>query len=1226
MPNWTQAQSTAIEACGADILVSAAAGSGKTAALTERILRHISSGGSLKRFLIVTFSRASAADMKAKLTRELRLAASEVSETDERKKLLMRALNELPSAKIGTIHSFCLSVLKKYHASLSLPARFRVADDAEAKLLRTECMNDTVDFFYSLPEDDGDLFSFLCDQLLGGESDETLEKILLSVYESSSCLPDKFFSLLPFADELERSEQSGGFLKSSCGLAISRRMKRTFSHYENVFSAACNEFSGYPEQMEKYFPVFSDMLDFARSSLSLISEGDYVKLGEKLRSFAPERLKPIKNEASPNTEFFKSAKSEFAAFIKTCVNRYFGISEVELSDSLLKTSKSARAVVSVLDEFEKRYYKEKLRLGILDYNDLEHLTLSLLKDPSTSSEVSADYDEIYIDECQDINSVQNEIFSAISKNNRFMVGDVKQSIYAFRGADPSIFDSYRKNFSKISSPEEEIPSDGASVFMSDNFRCDSSVIEFTNTVCGAVMPFGNVSYTADDELRHGKTEPDGEAFKTKIIITRSGTVTDENPEDVESSASEQDPEAESIALEIEQLLRCGKKRNGERVHPSDIAILLRSAKGRAEKIENSLRAHGIPVSNDTTPNFFECPEILLVLSLLYAADNPLYDIYLAGALRSPVFGFTMDDLIKLCNNSGTPRRSRRLYRSLSEFAENGDGELAEKCRYAKSTLLRWRELARRAPSYEVIEAVYNETGIEALLWSDVNRNSGITPPEVRAANLASLLDYARNYERNSFRGLHRFLDYISSIIDRDVKASVEKPSAQESDSVTIMTMHQSKGLEFPVVILGCCGSSRNLEDTKGSLLYDKNIGIALRLRLSAEKDLPTVTDNLPRRAVSASVSDSLASEEMRLLYVGLTRAKERLIISAKNRDPERFIEKRRNEAAFFSEHTVYSERTNIGWILSAIFKREAEGSDASSLCDIVIRGGDEDADKDNRTVFVENSNTEVDIADDSAISSVRERELTDEYKRILKEQTGFVYPFRSIGSLPAKTAISSLYPGVLDEGEEDAALLQLPDAVSDDGDGEREISPEAELAAKSGVATHLFMQFCNFENAERNGVDSEIMRLLSTGFIRPEDAELIRKDEAEAFFRSDIYGKMKTAKRIWREKRFNLRLSASEFTEDDDKKELYSEEEILVQGVIDCFFEDSDGNLILIDYKTDRLSPFELSHRKAAEKKLRERHFRQLGYYARALNEMFGKFPDMTLIYSLPLGDTISVM
>lgn len=1190
MPKWTAAQLTAIEADGADILVSAAAGSGKTASLTERIMRRIKAGADLDRILIVTFSRAAAADMKAKLTRELRKAAAEAPEN----KNIQRALSALPSARIGTIHSFCLSLLRRNYGELGLPAKMRVADEAEIKLMRSECMDDTIEFFFAeKAEGSGDPehdFTALTDHLLGGQTDDALSSLLIKLYEKTSCLPESYKSLVPPAEALKNNAKNGDFLRSDFGSAIRRKIDRELEFYALVFSSAVSELSVMPGFDVKYCPAFEYLLKFIVSARRLVKDGDFDGIAAHFKSMDAPALSKVKSsEKTERTEYFREKKTEFTAFVKKIDSEYLSLGTESLPATLELTASVTLGVVRVLDEFERRYSDEKRRRGVLDYNDLEHYALRLLSDEGRASIAKSDYDEIYIDEYQDVNEVQNSIFEAISRKNRFMVGDVKQSIYAFRGADPTLFDSLRSSFDKITSPDSAVKGNGAAVYMSDNFRCDAPIIGFTNAVCGRIMPHGNVSYTEDDELCHSKMAD--EPTYTPVSILIADTDKTANPE-----MSVEEAEPEIIACEIERLLREEKKQSGERIRPSDIAILLRAtSRGRADKIEKALERHGIPVENGMKQNFFECPEVLLVLCLLNVIDNPLRDIYLAGALRSPVFGFKLDDLIKVGGGSKEP-----LYRGLCAVAESDkDGEITEKCRRAVRTILRWRNDAKQSTASDIIAAIYAETGIEALVFSDVNKKNGAVPPEVRAENLAYLYDYARGYEMSAFRGLHKFLDFVNSLIEQGVKASAEESNASGEDAVRIMTIHASKGLEFPVTFVSCTNVNRNEKELSEKVLYDKNVGLAMKLREG--EDSSVMLETLPRKAVYEAMSESLAAEEMRNLYVALTRAEERLIITASMNKAVAAVEKLRADAEFFSAHTVYSAKNYISWILSAVFAEEKSGRDA--YCEVRVVPMSEVG-----------SISTVNVASETEKEAARyfDREKADELKSQLKNAIAYSYPYAKLGSLPAKLSVSVLSPDVLDED-----TTEMPE--------QKPLTPEAETAAKAGTATHVFMQFCDFDRVEAHGVREEAARLVRDGFMCAADAEIIRYDEAEMFFRSDIYKKMRAADVIRREMRFNVRMPSSDFTFSDEARELYADEELLVQGVIDCFFVDSDGEITILDYKTDRLSAYERAHKSAAAEKLLSRHTRQLSYYATALESMFGKRPKRVYIYSMPLGDTIEV-
>ncbi|MCD7776163.1 MAG: UvrD-helicase domain-containing protein, partial [Firmicutes bacterium] len=829
----------------------------------------------------------------------------------------------------------------------------------------------------------------------------------------------------------------------------------------------------------------------------------------------------------------------------------------------------AEGIVSLLERFEERYTEEKLHRGLCNYTDLERYAYKLLKNDETAAEVAADIDEIFIDEYQDVNEIQDAIFKMISSARaecrRFMVGDVKQSIYGFRGADPTIFDKYRRSFSE--------GKEGKLIFMSENFRCDEGIVNFTNDVTGRLFSCGNVSFTEDDALRHAKGT-DGVSFgNVKFIITERGD------EAVEA-------EAESVAAEAEKLMRGGRAAD-------DIVILMRSAKDRAAVFENALRRHNIPVRNDTIPSFFECPEVLLMLCLIGMSNNPLYDIYTAGALRSPVFGFSLDELIVVKGGGDEP-----LYRALIKAAEDGSevtDELRAKCADAAEIINEWRECAVRMPSDEFVLMLYRKTGMEGIIASRANMSVGSVPLDVRRENLTSFYEYAKRFESGSFRGVHRFLEYINDMIERGVSADIKRTAG--GGCVKIMTIHQSKGLEFPVVFLSGCGSKRNASDTSKSLLFDRETGVAMKIRPDPER--AAVTDTLLRASASAAIEKKNDSEEMRILYVGLTRAKEQLYVTAETRHTaDELLSNAACEARFFSSHTVREKKTPLEWILTA-----AIGDDGRLPYEII--GGDERADEPRSFDEVGRTLT------DEKSAGTTDADLVSAAKETMLRNINFVYPYERTGGIPAKISVSRLTPDYLDRTDEDSVPYSF------------DVPEEKTEAALAGTATHLFLQFCDFESAAKS-IDAEADRLVTEGYMRQSDRLLIRTDESKAFFRSKTYKKLASADRVWREKRFNVPFPASEFTEDESAKRLYAQSEVLVQGVIDCMYV-TGGEVTIIDYKTDRLTPYEIAHRDAAEEKLRSRHARQLNLYGRAAAALFGKPPTHLYVYSLALGDEIEI-
>lgn len=1150
MPEWTKAQRQAIETRGCDVLVSAAAGSGKTTALTERIIERIREGGDITRLLVVTFTKASAADMKKKISEAVRRCAAE-SPDDER---LRRQVSMLGNAEIRTIDSFCSSLVRRYFGELGLSPNTRIPDDAEIGLICADCMENTIDHFYAAdsgegtPEDD---IVALSDHIAGSRGDEKMVKTLLTLYDKTACLPRRFYVISDAADALS-SAGARGFLDSPYGGHIKKRVSDGVDYYINVISAGCEAILRYDGYAEKYRAGFEGSLSALLRIKAALGRGDYEVAADAVGAYDPPRLVGVKGALKPEEiDYFSRKRTELGNFIKKLKKEYFSVSGEALAVSITRTVSVCRGIVRVLEEFDRRFAAEKRRLNIMDYSDAEHMARELLSRPEIAGSVADSYDEICIDEYQDVNATQDEIFSAIARNNRFMVGDVKQSIYGFRGSDPTLFDVYRQRT--------------GAVFMSDNFRCDEPIVEFTNAVCGQLLKYGTVSYGEEDALRHGKTD-EGTPAPVRVLLTDKAS------------------EAELVADLAAEAVASGRR-------PSDIVILMRSAKSRGDEYIEALRRRGISAENGAQTNFFECPEILLMLCLLHVCDNPLYDIYTAGALRSPVFGFSLDELTRL--KSGDKRPLFRVLRDAAEGKKELDPELAEKCRDAYETISCWREAARTLTADEVLRMLYRETGIEALLWSEENcaEKGGA---EIRAGNLDALFEYARGYESGGFRGLHRFVSYVDSIIENGADSKIAASGG--GDTVKLMTVHKSKGLEFPVVILAGCGIERNEEDIKSSVLWNRGAGVAMKLRADDEGKSTVMVDTLPRRGVIESILHDGVAEEMRILYVALTRARERLIVTAGVDNCEKTLSDARLEADFFSAHTAMTKKTFIEWILTSLFASGKEGFyKIETKMPKAKTEGTADA-----------------VGADAATGTPEvSRCRVEEYRALIRERLSYKYPFERLGSLPAKLSVSRLEPDILDL---DAA--ELVSAPASPG--------EPNESALAGTATHLYMQFCDYDAAARDA-RGEGERILALGYITQEDFDRIRFNEIEAFFRSDIYARIRAATEVWRERRFNVRLPASGFTENEEDRELYCGEELLVQGVIDCFFREADGGIVLLDYKTDRLSPYELSHPGAARDKLAERHARQLSYYRAALGQIFGFPPKASYVYSMHLGREIEI-
>ena len=1163
--NWTESQKEAINSRGSDLLISAGAGSGKTAVLTERIIRRLTDDpdADITRMLIVTFTKAAAGELRERISSAL----SDALAADPKNKRLERQLLRLDSAKICTIHSFCLDILRENFTSAGLSADFRIADDAEARLLSRSLMNELIEDCYK-----SDDFENLADALTGTKGDDSLEDIFSGLYNSLSSYCEGLDFIADFAAELE-SDAGKDFASSRCGHEVMELIADSTRGYLDCFADIIPWLNGDAKLAKAYSPAFNYDADFLRGLQSLCKTGNYAELREHVNSYNPPRLGSVRGELDEDVTNAKDQRTEFKKKLADLSEKFFSLTPEKIAENQLATAKMLRKLHEVLAMFEERYTKEKRRRLIVDFSDLERMTYSILvKDKPTelAKNLSERFDEIFIDEYQDVNSLQDAIFSAISRSNRFMVGDVKQSIYGFRGAEPGIFESYREEFNG---------GRGRTIFLSNNFRCDRNVIDFTNLVSNAVFPnaTGALPYYPEDDLVHSKVgEEPGTPVKIAIF---------EKPDEDDTR------EAEFVAAEILRLMESETKNDGSKLKFSDFAILFRSAAERADEFREVFEKHGIPLYNNTGGDFFENAEVLLALCLLNAIDDPNRDIYLAGLLKSPLFGFTLDELtlIRRADDTGSLFDALKLYTLKNDFRK-GEEFLG--------TLRKYQRKAEELPVDRLIWYLYSDTDLPALVFGSDENGS------LRRANLTLLYEYARRFESSSFKGLYNFIRYINDILADKAKLEPAKIFSESSDTVKLMTIHQSKGLEFPVVFLCGCGKKFNESDLRQNIVAQRGLGIALKLPDStgfARFDTPV------RQAIVKKLGDSQLEEEMRILYVALTRARERLYVTAEVSEREEFLDKCQSDAKRLSRSVVMQNGGYIRWIMTAIAANDLRMKD--SPCEIIL------AEPEVTGIF-------------SAKAPEETKKSSAELKNLVRERFDFVYPNEFLTKLPAKLSVSELFPTVLDAEATPLEPEELPEITAKVPLFMQENPTDHASPAERGTATHCFMQFCDFERFRQPGdlkklIADECERLGNDKYLSPRAASLVDQKQLRNFFESETFRAICASKRVCREHRFNVRLPAADFTADEKLKSELSGEFILVQGVIDCFYENNDGSFTLVDYKTDHI-PRSMSADEA-EKMLVARHKLQLGYYSEALRLITKRSVARTVIYSFGLGREIEI-
>ncbi len=1197
----TKAQKTAVEDRGGTLLVAAAAGSGKTAILTKRIISRLCSEndqGDISEFLIVTFTKAATAELRARLYKELSAYTREHPEN----KRARRQLSLIGLAKISTIHSFCLDIIKSNFQALSLPSTLRMGEDTEVNVL----MNNTLDRIISgryEREGDGSMFLKAVEILSGAKSDESFAETLLKLYRKLRGLSDPFEKYKSYLEKYRETETCTEIFDTTFGKLIKADLLyetgKTVSDLDCILAEADLDPNAYTVMHEA---ICKDC-ELFEAIKKAIKDG-YENAVEQANVFSAATCKRIPKDCD-NKEYVQSLKDQRTKVInriKGIYKKYLGAT----SETVKTAAKESREVLSeILDlllEFDKEFSVKKLERGILDFSDLEQYTLKLLvKDTGEFSgkfertalaeNISKNYKEIYIDEYQDTNNVQDMIFRAAAtyddnlgtENNRFLVGDVKQSIYRFRGAQPEIFSSYIKLFSDVS----DTNSTTHKLYLSNNFRCSENVINSSNRVFFKIMP----DYTEDDSLIYSKHEENKITAPTELILINS------LPDDTEAIEEKLPDEAMYIASRIKSMAYNPDilDEKGNMYRYSDFAILQRSANSLSEAYRRAFRKMKIPFASDTPEDFFRLPEVLLAMCLLNCTDNPQRDIFTAGLMYSPLFGFTADDLVKIrCLD-----RKISFYSCTEEYAQNGsDEKLRSKVQSFISTISQFRKKSRGTPTDILIAEMFDKTGIYEIY--------GKSPEKQR--NIRKIYEMARTFEKTSFRGLSAFLDYLTDLSEG---TSDSRPEA-ESDSVRFMSIHRSKGLEFPVVFLAGLTREFNVSDEREPVIFNPDVGIGIKLRDTQDTGLTKTKRNFSaintpfREAIRSTERSLMLEEEKRLLYVAMTRARDRLIMTAATREYDRTI----NNAII---------RRDGGF--------ESYGKYAMSYFDFIYHSLTDkefgDLQKDESTDY----NTcfkcfKVDITPDYFASAkassskttdtvVENTEKKVEYAKLLWEAKKHEHYSSKLSKLTSKLSVSQLKKGLLDDEDMLKMKVTLKKRPSF-----MQAKDEADFAER-GTAAHIFMQFADYALLEKNGARAETERLLKLGFITQRMYDIVDCASLDAFTKSDLYTAIKTAPKLYRERRFNLKLPASEFTDKIDSR--LSDEFILVQGVSDLYFENPDGTLTLVDFKTDRVTE------EKGETILRERHTEQLRYYKRAIEEITEKSVSKVYIYSFALSRGVEI-
>lgn len=1212
---WTASQEDAINLRGQLLVVSAAAGSGKTSVLTERIVRMLTDPehpAELSRMLIVTFTRAAAAELKSRIGRAL----DEALAADPENERLSRQILSLGSAHISTIDSFFGEEVRAGFAELGISASFRIADEGELSELAIAVMEDSLSALYeeytahrtSSPDApfarlSGNAFAAVMDHLLSNRRNDGLAEQLWCFYRRFSCYPEGIRFLLTNAQDLNQAAQES-FFASQVGATVRQRVLTVCADYLRGLDTVQKDLLE-ADLLPKYAGCLQADTELCQALYTACNTKSYQDAYATVRNYAPTRLPSVRGEKPPAIDYYKALRADLKETVKSLCTNLFAWTEKEICGQLQQHAEECEMLYKLLARFEEGFNEEKRLRGILSFDDMPALLLRLLKQPDGSptayaTELSSRFDAVLIDEYQDVNPIQDHLFSAIGGDRRFMVGDIKQSIYGFRGGEPSIFAAYRKAL-PLYQRDQSTAGNGACVFMSENFRCSQPIVDYANRVCAFLFSAceESVGYRPQDDLVCKKHSPEGTCVPVRTLLF------DPYPDAVKKHAAQNGEtlpsrEALWISAEIAHLLHNGHLEDGSPIRPRDVAILTRTA-APMQELSERLRAWGIPVVTPSGEDLLTSPLTSELLDLLKAIDNPYRDLPLSEYLLTPSGGFSLEELGDI---RATVPEPSTLFEALCTVADTAAHPCREKAKAFVAWLEGWRSLS----------AVQSADRLLHLLLVDPRLSAYAATPEARA-----LYEQARVYQSTSWCGLYGFLDRIQHLAEQDGLPA--GGFQQATDAVTLMTVHKSKGLEFPVVFLAGCGTRFSNKTFSQPLLLHPSVGIASHLfcRESGANE-----GSILLSAVTAALRDDEREEEIRGLYVALTRARERLYVTGSISKGS--ADQLRAKATVIRRNSrthILGASSRLHWIVAAL---ENEASDKDTLgveivpADAVLQAPPTQP---QATDCVHTAPQE----EARSGTALPGQASTPEKERI-------AYPFRCLNEIPTKAAASKLTPDLLDrlllggsDIEESRALAAAIDLMrSEPADFDDVLNAHKKAApTEIGTAMHTFLEVCDFEALWQNGANAELERLLSDGILSPKVAALLDPAQLELFRNSSLLQEIRCAAEVLREQRFGINLPITLLTEHPERFAGMERETVFVQGSIDLCLRMPDGSVYLYDYKTDRLSPAELADPKRLAADYAERYGNQLACYAKAVRGLFGCDPKQICIYSFPTGAAIPI-
>ena len=1143
---WTDEQWQAIWAKGQDMLVSAAAGSGKTAVLINRMIEKVLDEKdpiSVDELLVVTFTNASAAEMRHRMSSALEKAVAD----NPGSKHLRKQLRLINKAQISTLHSFCLQVVKQYTYLLEIDPGFRIAGDTEAALLRDDVLEAVLESAYE--GSNAEAIYRLADSFTTDRSDQAMEVLLSKLYDYSRVHPDpeRWLEQVPVLYDVPEHAHIDD-------LPFIEDLKLTIRHaFEEALQLAIE---GKELALQPDGPaVLADTFELDAGIIHLAIDGidnSWESVYELSKNFRWPKAASVKKDSCDPVlaDEAKARRNEVKKIINGVFDAYFTRTPMRLLDEMREMAPLMKTLVELTKVFAEQYKALKIERALVDFSDLEHYALQILSDEGKPSAIAEEYrslfKEVLVDEYQDTNMLQETILNLVKSGeeadgNLFMVGDVKQSIYRFRLAEPMLF---LGKYSRFSQTADET---GLRIDLNANFRSRKEILDGTNYIFSQIMGerVGEIDYDEAAALK-AKAPFSEQDMPIELALIHEPETEEESEDELEKSQWE----ARYIAGKIRELMEDGTmvydpwKKEKRKLEYSDIVVLMRSMTW-SNDFADEFKMAGIPLYAELSGGYFDALEVMIMMNTLRVIDNPYQDVPLVSVLRAPFIGLKENELAEI--RLAAPQSS--FYEAVKTFIRAGTGidrKTAEKLQRFMLQLEDWRNLARRGSLAELIWQVYLDTNYYEMAGAMSNGKQ-------RQANLRALHDRALEYEKTSFRGLFRFLRFIDRMRERGDDLGTAKSLSEKENVVRLMTVHKSKGLEFPVVFFAGAGRSFNEMDFRKSYLFDQDYGLAVK---AVNPDTRIEYTSLPFLAVKEMKQLQMKAEEMRVLYVAMTRAKERLFITASIKDPDKLFDKWKTASTEVQLPDFVRSRAKgyLDWIGPAVSRHP-------DAIDTINQNG----------IFLpHHSHFHIEIIESQTLLPVpvdleqlldKNEEMKD-FTEEVKMRFDYRYPHQQAVEKRSKQSVSEMKRlQMLQRLDEPESFIQSAVASQRTLHNRPDFMQEKRLsAADRGTAVHAVMQHLPLDRKlDASEIQERIDTLVGMEILSSDEGKAVKVTEIEAFYISE------TAERLLRSKNIKREVPFTYAKEDGDG------DHQIIQGIVDCLFEEEDG-WVLLDYKTDRVS------------------------------------------------------